>query len=473
MHIRLALASAVVFAAAVLLLPGSVWAQFAAQVKVSDVVEPGLGGSPLAGVSVARCGNSVVVGFSDTEQGNNNSFAGLAVSSNGGNTFRDLGVLPVSPMKFPVGPDVLGYGGAGAAVFAGSYDASLGCSSSNIFYYASILTTGNPPCTDIQGCSAISVSASSNGGSNWGLPVVLTAASLGTDQFFFPSLAVDPTNPRRVYVSYVNWNINAGNFGVPYCQNSSGMFELYLAHSADGGKTWANNLVDHACTDTTNNPEELGALLSPKVAVSPGGKVYIVYEFRGYNGLPKPNEIRFTRSVDEGQIFSVPLVVSRDAVDNALPQLAVDRTGLRSRGEIYLTWAGKPTRTYTDVLVSDSVNFGLSFSFPRPISPAPAAGTGRFQTNPVVAVDNDGLVATCFYETPHNQPTSSSVYSYNCAGSFNHGASWQQQRIASSVPVGFDALTADFLLHNDGFFSAYEISSNGKRSVVGRSGDAN
>jgi hypothetical protein len=82
-------------------------------------------------------------------------------------------------------------------------------------------------------------------------------------------------------------------------------------------------------------------------------------------------------------------------------------------------------------------------------------------------------VAACFYETPHNVPTSSSVYSYNCAGSFNRGASWQSQKITSAVPVGYDAVTADFLLHSDGFFSAYEISSSGKRSVVGRSGDAN
>jgi hypothetical protein len=347
----------------------------------------------------------------------------------------------------------------------------VACANSNVFYYASIFSNTGELCSNQGGgCAAISVSESTNGGTTWGFPVVASIQGGDIFRYISPSMAVDPTNPARLYVAYID--IDTTSFFFHDCNAAS--YSLDIAKSTDGGKTWNPYFplrIDHACDGGSSNPALVGKLRTPSIVVSPGGKVYVVAEFVGQNG--NPNAIHFLRSTDFGNTFSAPLIVSTDATNNALPQLAVDRTGLRSRGEIYLTWSGAPTGTYTDILVSDSVNFGSSFSFPRPISPAPAAGTCRFQTNPVIAVDNDGFVAACFYDTPHNQPTSSSVYSYNCAGSFNHGASWQQQRIAASVPAGFDAVTADFLLHNDGFFSAYEISSSVKRSVVGRGGDAN
>jgi len=118
-------------------------------------------------------------------------------------------------------------------------------------------------------------------------------------------------------------------------------------------------------------------------------------------------------------------------------------------------------------LVSESLDQGSSFTFPRQIEPAGTAST-HFQTSSALAVDNDGQVAACFYETPDNQPTNSSVYSYNCATSFNFAATWTAQRLANSAIVNFDTLTSDFLLGNDGFFTAFEVSANGTR-VVGNS----
>ena len=186
---------------------------------------------------------------------------------------------------------------------------------------------------------------------------------------------------------------------------------------------------------------------------------------------PTTREIRFTRSLDHGLHFSTPLSVTTETVDNALPQLAVDRTTSTHRGTIYLTWSGSPTGTYTDILVSESTDFGHTFSFPSPITPTPAAGTQRFQTNPVLAVDNDGEVSACFYQTPHNAPNSSSVYSYDCAMSFNRAATWQTRQVVSSAPLGYDAVTSDFLLHNEGFFTAFELQASGKRHVVGQKFD--
>ena len=75
------------------------------------------------------------------------------------------------------------------------------------------------------------------------------------------------------------------------------------------------------------------------------------------------------------------------------------------------------------------------------------------------------------HSTPSNHPANSSVYSYNCATSFNHATSWTAQRLVNSAPVGYDAVTSDFLLHGDGFFTAFELQASGQRHVVGEKSD--
>src|SRR5882762_11673911 len=109
MNIKLVVASAVVFVGGSLLLANDASAQFGRQVKVSDAVEPGFGGFHEPGISAARCGNNVVVGFGDTESGKANSGAGYAISSDGARSFRDFCVLPVPTNdNFGFGPDAVG-----------------------------------------------------------------------------------------------------------------------------------------------------------------------------------------------------------------------------------------------------------------------------------------------------------------------------------------------------------------------------
>jgi hypothetical protein len=459
MNGKLSLNVVAVIVVSTLLLAVSASAQFTSPVQVSNAIEGGVGG-----VSTARCGTSVVVGFADAESTRPNSYDGVAASTNGGLTFTDRGTLPVPPPN-DFGPYILG---SNFSDPNGPSNPSVACANSNVFYYASVYSTSGNECSNQGGgCTAISISTSTNGGTSWGLPVI--ASTQGRDVFNFvsPSLAVDPTDPMRLYLAYTEFDNGSNFFHDCFLE----AYSLVIVHSSDGGKTWTIPLrVDHACPDGADNPALTGKLASPNIAVSPGGKIYVVDEFVGQSG--NPNAIHFVRSLDHGDSFSAPLTVSNHAASNALPQLAVDRTGLSSRGEIYLTWSGAPTGTYTDILVSDSVNFGLSFSFPRPISAAPAAGVGRFQTNPVLAVDNDGQVVDCYYSTANNLPTSSSVYSYKCAESFNRGASWAVQGLTISAPVGYDAVTNDFLLHNDGFFTALEMPASGQRHVVGEKSDA-
>jgi hypothetical protein len=456
MNVKLVIAFAVVFAAGSLLMAGNASAQFGPQVKVSDTIEGGVGG-----VSTARCGSNVVVGFADAESTNPHSFDGFATSTNGGVTFTDRGTLPTPPVDPNVGPATLG---SNFASPLGPSNPSVACANASRFYYASIYhTTGNECSNQGGGCTAISVSTSTNGGATWGLPVIASIQGEDIFEFVSPSMAVDPTNPMRLYVAYIDTDITANFFHD--CNTNS--YSLDIVKSTDGGKTWTQPLrIDHACNDTSGNPPLVGTLASPNIIVSPGGKIYVVDQFIGQQG--NPNAIHFLRSVDFGNTFSTPLTVSTDATSNALPQLAVDRTTSAFRGTIYLTWSGRPRGTTTEVLLSDSLNEGASFSFPRPVR-ATSQGT---QINPVLAVDNDGQVATCYYVTGTNTPTSGSSYFYNCLTSFNHAATWAgYQKLAPVAPPGFDALTSDFLLRNDGFFTAFELSSGGQRHVIGETAD--
>jgi hypothetical protein len=460
MSVKFSLTCAVVFAVGTLLFSGNAFAQFGGQVKVSNVIEGGIGG-----VSTARCGNTIVVGFADAESTRPNSYDGVASSTNGGLSFADRGTLPVPPPDPILGPYILG---SNFNDPAGQSNPAVACANSSLFYYASMFITPGEECFNPgDRCTTISVSKSSDGGNTWSLPVI--AALQGADVFDFvsPSIAVDPTNPARLYVAYID--VNMTSFFFTDCFGTSA--SLDIVKSVDGGKTWTQPLrVDHACPGASSNPRSTGTLATPNIIVSPGGKVYVAYEFAAteFNGVIASNEIRFTRSLDGGKTFSAPITVSNDAINNALPQLAVDRTTSSFRGTIYLTWSGKPRGTTTEVLMSDSLNFGVSFSFPRSVR-GTSQGT---QINPVVAVDNDGQVADCYYVTGTNNPASSSTYFYNCLTSFNHAATWAgYQKLVPVAPPGVDALTSDFLLRTDGFFTAFELTSAGRNHVVGEKSD--
>src|ERR1051326_8525636 len=122
MNVRLVTQCAVACAMSMLMFAGSASAQWATPGNGSDAIEGGIGG-----VSVARCGGTVVAGFADAESSNPNSFAGVAVSKDGGKTFSDRGVLPTPAVDPNVGPAILGRNFNDPT---GASNPALGCSSS-------------------------------------------------------------------------------------------------------------------------------------------------------------------------------------------------------------------------------------------------------------------------------------------------------------------------------------------------------
>jgi hypothetical protein len=439
--------------------------------------------------STAWCGNNVVAGYNDSgaflrTAGVNPSgawsFNGVSVSVNGGKSFKDLALL--NP------------GGNTSNFLEG--DPVVSCSSSSQFYYTSLLFT----VINVQGSplavSAVSISASSSGGITWGAPVVAAAKDAGTHTLDKPWSTVDPTNPQRIYVTYTDFDFSGTSTG---CSNDF-RIAIELVSSADGGNTWsAPAVIDEECGASLNSVQ------GSNVVVSPTGAVYVAFEF-----FPPTanNEIRFTRSLDNGKTFGGIVKINTEVVpngaggilqgafrNNEFPQLAVDRSNSASRGTLYVAWSdgrnnvvadlGSPTGTYAypDVLVAKSTDLGRTFSSPQTVSPTPAGftGTGRDQFFPGIAVDKGGRVGVCYYDR-RNDPSNTVIDRY-CSVSGNHGASWVEQRVSSSnwnpmhdadmlintAYIGdYDAITSDFLLGNEGFFGSFEIQSGGNPDVYAR-----
>jgi hypothetical protein len=438
--------------------------------------------------STAWCGNSVIVGYNDSGAFLRTaavnpaaawSFNGISVSANGGRTYKDFGFLNPggNPANFLEGDPV---------VF---------CSSSTQFYYSSLLETAAP---DSQGTllpiTAVSLSASSNGGVTWGDPVVAIGKD-GLSHFLDkPWSTIDPGNPQVIYVTYTDFDFT---FTSAACPNDI-RTAIELVSSADGGHTWSTpTVIDQVCGAS------LEGVQGSNVLVAPDGSVEVAYEFFPATAN---NEIHITRSANHGSTFGPIVKVATDVVPNGaagnlqglfrineFPQLAVDRSRGSSRGTLYIVWSdgrdnivpdlATGTYAYPDVVIAKSTDGGLTFSKPQAVNPTAGnfAGAGRDQFFPGLAVDKDGHVGVCYYDRRAN--TANTVIDRYCSVSVDHGRSWLEQRVSvfNWLPVhdadalinpsyigDYDALTSDALGVNSGFVGAFEVQNQGNPDVFAK-----
>jgi hypothetical protein len=442
--------------------------------------------------SSAWCGNNIVAGYNDSgaflrTAGVNFlgawSFSSASYSNDGGRTFVDIGFLNPGP----TGPT------ANSPNFIAG-DPVVACTSPSQFYYTSIFASGQDSSGNFF--NGVAINTSSNGGQTWSAPVAAVAKdfSHGIDK---PWLAADPTNAKRLYVTYTDFDFSFPTTGT--CANDSRL-AVELVASTDGGNTWgAPVVIDEECGASLNG------VTGSNVLVGPDGKVYVGFEF--YPVTPN-NEIHIRTSADHGQTFGATVVINNAVVpngaggllqggfrNNEFPQLAIDKTSKASRGTLYVAWSDgrnnqvvdissfTGTYAYPDILVATSTDSGQTFSNPVTVSPTPAdfEGAGRDQFFPGIAVDKDGEVGVCYYD--RRDQADNSVIDRYCSVSRNHGASWDEQRVSFSewlplhnadglintVYIGdYDALTSDFLLGSDGFFGTFEIQINGNPDVFAK-----
>jgi len=184
--------------------------------------------------------------------------------------------------------------------------------------------------------------------------------------------------------------------------------------SRDGGATWSASLVITPAPKHENPTERLGAF----PVVAPDGTAFMFYaEFPDFTG---PLRIRFSKSSDGGQNWSLPSDVASDLpspgcflLKNAEPDFGtVPNRGVKANsfpaaavapdGTLYVAWTDFPNGscindgsfcqpcTNADVRLSASRNDGLTWTVPVKVSDE-AAPTDQFF--PAIATHSDGRVS--------------------------------------------------------------------------------
>lgn len=441
--------------------------------------------------SSAWCGNTVVVGYNDsgafarTAGVNYNgawSFSSVSYSNDHGGTFREAGYMNpgTNPVNFIAGDPV------------------VACTSPTQFYYSSIYASGQDSSGNFF--NGVAVNASSDGGQTWGPPVAAVAKDF-THSIDKPWMAADPTNALRLYVTYTDFDFS-GLYGVPTaaCPNDI-RYAIEVVVSGDGGATWsAPTTVHQECYYSGG----FNGVQGSNPAVAADGTLYVGYEF--LPGSVPNNEIHLATSLDHGQSFASDAKVSNvwpngnqgllqgGFRNNEFPQVAVDRSSAPTRGTVYIAWSDGAANivpdlpvifgsyAYPDVRVASSTNRGASFSIPVTVSPTPAnfSGRGRDQFFPGVAVNRKGHVGVCYYDR-RQSPDNSRIDRY-CSVSEDAGSTWDEEQasefgwtpahdadgVINPAYIGdYDAVSSDFLLQKNGFFSSFEVQFNGNPDVLG------
>ena len=329
-----------------------------------------LAGFTQSETSTAWCGKNVMVGFNDSGSLPESlffgpgglSFNGVALSTDQGRSFQDLGLLNPGPNFF----DFL------------SGDPVVGCSNESTFYYASLFQTGSS-----SGPVSATRLRTLGDPSNFGNPVVAAGKDAFTHFLDKPWMAIDPTNPNRIFVTYTDFDVSGAACGLDSNGFPIARIAIELVRSTVGGASWtAPVVIDEVCS-----PASVPGLLvqGSQVAVGPDGRVYVAWEFFAEDFFTREQRIR--RSTNQGASFS-PFVKVDDVIPVGdgfalqggfrsafeFPSLAVDRSGTATNGNVYLTWHdGRNLQVtdfaagvygYADVLISRSKDKGATWSAP-------------------------------------------------------------------------------------------------------------
>lgn len=460
-------------AAAAIAAPAAVGSIVPVSDPSGDIAYSSLGGFTQSETSTARCGNSVVVGFNDSGSvfetpyfytgTGGQSFSGSAYSTDGGLTFHDVG--PVNP-------------GANIGNFLGG-DPGVNCANPNTFYYSQIFdyydASSNP-------WAAVAVNTSTDGGKTWGDPVAAVSKSLYYHTLDKPWSTIDPSDHKRIYVSYTDFDYTQTNdCGTNYPIRTA----IEFVESNDGGQTWS---APHVAIEVCGNAGVQGSQMS----VSSKGKMYISWVNLGGNFPLGPRVIQVA-SYSKGTL-SAPVSVSlvqpggdsfylqgefRDFLDMAM---AIDHSGTATDGVLYITWADgrdkivpDPLATqgayaYDDVLLAESADGGNTWFGPikvnSDIQSRLGSGHDHFQSG--IAVDKRGYVAVCWYDRRNDsenfairrhcgESTNGFTFTDADIGLNTFAPTHSTDAFINPAYMGdYDQLSSDFLNQNSGFIGAFE-----------------
>jgi Neuraminidase (sialidase) len=355
------------------------------------------------------------------------------------------------------------------------------CTSAHDFFISSLFEN----CTDSQcdtGTNGVSVSASTDGGKNFGAPVAVVNVDFNQDFIDKDWMTVDPSNPSDVYVTYTDYQISSlpGGCNGPYDFLSS----IYIVASTDGGAHFGSPelVTPQACDES---------LTGSQAVVGPDGTVYVAWETIGSDVVTREIDI-----ANSSNSFSSPVTVSSvecsgDCFElqgmirsNEFPSLTINHKGV-----LFMTWQDGDVQMpdalayytsdgftdhygFTDIEFSKSKDGGATWSTPVRVNTNPASKL-RDHFEPTIAVGS-GRVAICFYDR-RNDPRNFKIDRY-CANSTNGGATWTNTRITgnnfpsvvgqdvllySDYMGDYDAMAADTLGRHSGFIDSYATNAPG------------
>jgi hypothetical protein len=463
----------------------------------TDVAFSRLAGFVQSETSTAWCGNTVVVVFNDSGSYFETypvpaiglSFNGYARSTDGGATFTDLGYL-----------------NPGANIFNFlEGDPVVTCTDQNTFYQSSILETVSSSFAPLTGAS---VSRSTDGGQTFTDPVAVVLKDAYTHFIDKPWMAVDHSNPNKLYATYTD--IDISGFFDPNAPCPGNVREgIELVASADGGATWsAPTVIDTGCYPF----EDQGS----NVAVDGMGNVLVAWE--QFPAVLPTNEIDIVKSTNGGATFGPKTAVATVTPvghtffgllqggfrNNEFPSLAIDRWHGHGTKTLYIAWNDGRNGTvpdnyppffgssyhFGDAFVSHSNDGGVTWSPAVKVNSDIGAANGIDHYLPAVAVGQNGTVGACWYD--RRRDPQNFLIDRECASSGDGGKSWDNTLITkrSFSPIiaddllvnpvymgDYDGVTADALGQSSGFRGAYGNNANGNPDVrisrrFGGSGDS-
>jgi len=443
----------------------------------TDLLYSLLGGMTQSETSTAWCGSGVVVGFNDSGSilesmlfgPGGLSFSGAGASTNGGNSFTDVGYI--NPGSNP------------ANMLLG--DPVVNCTNANTFYYSQIGNGGNL----FASTSTVVVSKSADGGFTWEDPVAAVEKDAFTHTIDKDWSAIDPKNPQNIYVSYTDFDSSGLAGPGTTCPNTE-RIAIEIVHSTDGGVTWsAPTVVAQLCSTSAN------ILQGSQVVVGSHGHVYVEWQEFPNGTFSGPRSFRIAESTNHGSSFGSASNIGIGFADGdgfelegffrsgLTGSLAVDRSGTSTDGDLYFTWEDGRLASRVDlgtfsgeyrfgnILVSRSSNCGKTWSSPVRVNNDPlysSAGIGIDHFQPGIAVNAKGELGACWYDR-RADPSNFNIGRF-CGTSTDQGQSWSNAKVDSRTwpPIhnidlmvdpyylgDYDTVTTDRTKASLGFQGAY------------------
>src|SRR5438876_810796 len=239
-----------------------------------------------------------------------------------------------------------------------------------------------------------------------------------------PSLAVDPTNPRRPGVAYAIWVEYPGAENAP-----SSVDQVVFARTTDGGHTWSKPVSIYNGNDEAQEHQLL---------MTAGGVLLDVFvEGSSLPGTPHPPplpvKIRVMRSTNQGQTWSAPIDATQFTYTNAVDPgtggqlrfFGQDITAASAGNALYVAWFEEHTE-FSTILVARSEDAGVHWRPPQVVvREKPQAFL------PTLAVAGDATVGVLWFDVRHFSPGSSRLDTdVWFSTSRNRGARWTERHAA-------------------------------------------